>query len=163
VRDVRYADGTPVTDYTCEWTFGGGGTPLETCAGTTIQGWGDTLQGAVVVRDSATGATTTATTDTTLQIEPQGLEVWAFADNCMEFSYEVDRQNGCGGAHTIDIQPAENILTPGPWSIHSGILQVSKPGVYTVTYTVEGCAPQYSRTCVTTDVARIAVEECPYP
>ncbi|HEY3498107.1 MAG TPA: hypothetical protein VGK73_25585 [Polyangiaceae bacterium] len=160
VRDVRYDDGTPVTDYTCEWSFGG-----DTCAGTVTQGTGeDTLQGTVVVRDSATGATTTATTETIRQIEPQAVDVTVLrTDNCMEFEYEIDRQYGCGGTHVFDIQPAENIIPPGPWSIQSGILRVSTPGVYRVSYTVEGCAPEYARTCITTDVVEFEIEACPYP
>jgi hypothetical protein len=159
VRDVRDENGIPVTDYTCEWTFTDGAVS-NACAGS--REFGDLPQhhyGTVVVRDSATGATTTATTELVKVIEPQALEIFAFSYEPMQFEYEIDRQYGCGGVHTLDIQPAENILTPGPWSIHSQTLQVSTRGVYTITYTVEGCAPEYARTCVTTETAQVAVAE----
>jgi hypothetical protein len=160
VRDVRDENGIPVTDYTCEWTFTDGAVS-NTCAGS--REFGELPQrhsGTVVVRDSATGATATATTDVVRMIEPQALEIFAFSSEPMQLEYEIDRQYGCGGIHTLDIQPAENILTPGPWSIHSQTLQVSTPGVYTLTYTVEGCAPDYARTCVTTETAQVTVAEC---
>jgi hypothetical protein len=94
-------------------------------------------------------------------IEPQALEIFVSSDDCMQFTYEIDRQYGCGGAHTFDIQPAENILTPGPWSMESQTLQVSTPGVYTLQYSVDGCAPSYSRSCPTSTTARVTVEACP--
>jgi hypothetical protein len=161
VRDVRDERGMPVTDYTCEWTFTDGAVS-NSCAGN--REFGElprTHSGTVVVRDSATGATTTATTELVKMIEPQGIEIFTSSYEPMQFEYEIDRQYGCGAVHTsLDIQPAENILTPGPWSIHSQRLQVSTPGVYTITYTVEGCAPEYARTCVTTETARVTVAEC---
>lgn len=94
-------------------------------------------------------------------IEPQALEIFALPEGCMKFSYDIDRQYGCGGAHILDIQPAENIVTPAPWSTSAQTLQVAAPGVYTVSYTVEGCAASYARTCVTSTRASVSVPECP--
>jgi hypothetical protein len=161
VRDVRDQNGMPVTNYTCQWTFSDGGVE-NTCAGN--KSFGElpgTFHGTVVVRDSATGATTTATSETVRVIEPQAIEIWVSSDTCMQFSYDIDRQYGCGGTHVFDIQPAENILTPGPWSTSSQTLQVSTPGVYTLEYTVEGCAAAYARTCITSKTATVAVAACP--
>jgi hypothetical protein len=161
VRDVRDQDGKTVTDYTCEWTFSDG-VVVNTCAGT--KGFGDlpgTVNGTVVVRNSASGATTATASEAVRVIEPQGLEIFALPEGCMQFSYDIDRQYGCGGTHILDIQPAENILTPGPWSTSSQTLQVAAPGVYTVSYTVEGCAASYARTCVTSTTASVSVAECP--
>jgi hypothetical protein len=120
-----------------------------------------TFHGTVVVRDTVTGATTTATSEAVRVIEPQALEIIALPEGCLQFSYDIDRQYGCGGTHTLDIQPAENILTPGPWSTSSQTLQVAAPGVYTVTYTVEGCAASYARTCLTSTTASVPVVDCP--
>lgn len=161
VRDVRDEHGMPVTDYTCEWTFSDGGV-ANTCAGNKSFGGmvPDTHYGTVVVRDSATGATTTASSEVVQVIEPQTLEILATSFDPMRFEYDIDRQGGCGGTHTLEIQPAENILTPGPWSIHSQTLEVAAPGVYTLTYTVEGCAESYARTCVWSETAQVTVAEC---
>lgn len=160
VRDVRDQNGNPVADYTCEWTFSGGRV-ANTCAGRIDFGDADTGYGVVVVRNTATGATTSATSETVRTIEPQAVEILVTSDACMQFTYDIDRQYGCGGTHVFDIQPAENILTPPPWSGSSQTLQVSTPGVYTLKYTVEGCAPSYARTCIVSDTAEVAVEECP--
>jgi hypothetical protein len=45
--------------------------------------------------------------------------------------------------------------------MESQTLEVSAPGVYTLEYTVEGCAESYARTCIVTDTAVVTVEECP--
>jgi hypothetical protein len=161
VRDVRDQDGAPVTDYTCEWTFSDGAV-VDTCAGSRIFGeLPRSHDGTVVVRDSVTGATTTATSDYVTMIEPQGIEIFATSYECMRFTYDIDRQYGCGGTHVFDIQPAENIVTPGPWSREAQTLEISTPGVYTLSYTIEGCAPQYARTCITNHTVRVTVEACP--
>jgi hypothetical protein len=161
VRDVRDPTGMPVTSYTCQWTFSDGGIE-NTCAG--IKAFGElpgTFHGTVVVRDSATGATTSATSASVRVIEPQAIEIGVSSDTCMQFSYDIDRQYGCGGTHVFDIQPAENIVTPGPWSTSSQTLQVSTPGVYTLEYTVEGCAASYARTCIASRTATVTVAACP--
>jgi hypothetical protein len=160
VRDVRDQNGTALTNYTCQWTFSDGGIE-NTCAGNKAFGeLPGTFYGTAVVRDPATGATTTATSDAVQVIEPQGLEIFVSSDACMQFSYDIDRQYGCGGTHVFDVQPAENVVTPRPWSTSSQTLQVTTPGVYTLEYTVAGCASQYARTCITSEAARVTVEAC---
>jgi hypothetical protein len=159
VHRVVYESGAPVANYTCEWTFDGGGTS-QSCAGTHEFPGPGFQGGTVVVRDTDTGATATISTPKILVVDPISLSIVAEAPKCgLSISYATTKTGGRTGGHTgILFAPFENIVTPGPWP-PSGTVEVSAPGTYQVRVLRE--EETNGPICTADATTKVTVKACP--
>lgn len=159
VHSVTYESGERVADYTCEWTFDGGGTS-QSCAGMHEFPEAGRFGGTVVVRDTATGAIGTKTTLQISVVDPLFITVTAEAPKCgLTISYVTTITGGRGGHTNMLFRPAENVLTEGPWP-REGTVEVSAPG----TYEVEAVHEEETATgpiCMANATTKVVVNACP--
>jgi hypothetical protein len=159
VHRVAYESGALVTNYTCEWTFDGGGTS-QSCAGTHEFPAAGRYGGTVVVRDTSTGAIGTKTTPKIPVVDPLSMTITAEAPNCgLTISYVTTIAGGRGGHTNILFSPFENVLTQGPWP-RSGTVEVSASG----TYEVGAVHEEETATgpiCEATATTQVIVSPCP--
>ena len=158
VSNVRDQNGALVSSYTCEWAFDDA-TGSSMCAGEHAFGEAGTHQASVIVRDSVTGAATTVTPPAIYAPDPLSLEVFATSYQCLQFEYTSNRQYGYGtGTYFVDLQPVENVMTPGPWP-EDAVIQVAAAGTYAIRVVLQAQAPD--RVCTVTQTASVSVEACP--
>ncbi len=164
VIDVRTPAGQPISylDYECLWTFDDGETSTA-CAGKHTWAVAGEHTATVRVRQRSTGAVGEDTAGPTRVFDPLQVVVEAHAPDCgLSFEYVATRVGGRGsGFLGGSITPWETVLTPGPYPA-IGAIDVSAPGTYVVTFTVEDEHP-VGPICTATGSAEVTVRACPLP
>ena len=122
---VTYADGTPITNAQCQYTFDDGAT-LDSCVGEHEFGVPGNHSARLVVTDPATGATTTV--DGPIWVyPPMRWDIEFRKPACgLEFTYNVVVENA--SERHVFIEPPELVL-----SIDStNTVKVAQEGTYTI-------------------------------
>jgi hypothetical protein len=157
VREVRYADGSPVAHYSCQWTFSDGGA-ASTCNGSRTYASPGYYSAWVKVTDLSSGA---STTNPFTDVKVSGahiVDVVASAPACgLTFSYATSNPyEKPGDQYDVTIQPLDKVLTPTPWG-KNGTIEVSVPGTYTVHVYKEASS---ALLCADSDKAEVTVQAC---
>jgi hypothetical protein len=160
VWNVARADGTPVSNFSCHWTFDDDATSND-CVGQHTFASPGFHTATVVVTEVGTGATGTAQSGNVPIWDALTIDVVAEAPACgLWFTYATTKSGGkpTGGQNFASLQPWENVLTPGPWSGDEAI-EVSAPGTYVITVHRE--EETAFSLCTASDTTQVIVTECP--
>jgi hypothetical protein len=132
---AQYADdGTPLTNYTCLWTFDDGTTSNE-CVGEHQFAEAGDHDFVLEVTDLDTGATDVVT-QTRFFYPPL---VATLDVSTLDLAIAYIGTSNTGGEQVVFVSPEEFVISDDPNYPRntSGVVRVTQPGTYTVTYDVE--------------------------